>query len=48
EPYIYHEFDEDFVGSPITVLVTGFLRSEAAFSSFGERSGRDEASQVAL
>ncbi|EPR58748.1 riboflavin kinase, partial [Toxoplasma gondii GT1] len=34
EPYIYHEFDEDFVGSPITVLVTGFLRSEAAFSSF--------------
>ncbi|KFG58438.1 riboflavin kinase, partial [Toxoplasma gondii RUB] len=35
EPYIYHEFDEDFVGSPITVLVTGFLRSEAAFSSFG-------------
>ncbi|KEP63024.1 UNVERIFIED_CONTAM: riboflavin kinase [Hammondia hammondi] len=35
EPYIYHAFDEDFVGSPITVLITGFLRSEAAFSSFG-------------
>ncbi|PFH34780.1 hypothetical protein BESB_068130 [Besnoitia besnoiti] len=35
EPYIYHEFDDDFVGSPITVIITGFLRSEAAFSSFG-------------
>ncbi|CBZ55530.1 Riboflavin kinase / FAD synthetase domain containing protein, related [Neospora caninum Liverpool] len=35
EPYIYHEFDEDFVGSPITVVITGFLRSEASFSSFG-------------
>lgn len=35
EPYLFHEFPEDFVGSPITVIITGFLRSEAAFSSFG-------------
>jgi hypothetical protein len=31
EPYLLHEFAEDFYGAPLRMVVTGWLRNEAKF-----------------
>lgn len=36
EPHLLHEFEEDFYGEELRLLICGHLRDEAAFSSLGE------------
>ena len=35
EPYLLHEFDADFYGEQLQLLIAGFLREQADFSSLG-------------
>jgi riboflavin kinase / FMN hydrolase len=38
EPHLIHEFDDDFYGEPLTVLVLGYIRPERNFPSLGQWS----------
>ncbi|CAN0282080.1 unnamed protein product, partial [Ectocarpus sp. 13 AM-2016] len=36
EPHLLHEFDQDFYGEKLHVLLCGFIRKELNFNSLGE------------
>lgn len=35
EPHLLHEFSDDFYGSEIRLVITGYLRPEANFDNLG-------------
>ncbi|CBN77289.1 conserved unknown protein [Ectocarpus siliculosus] len=38
EPHLLHEFDQDFYGEKLHVLLCGFIRKELNFNSLGATS----------
>ncbi|CAM9639641.1 unnamed protein product, partial [Ectocarpus fasciculatus] len=41
EPHLLHEFEEDFYGEKLHVLLCGFMRKELNFNCLGERTTKD-------